>query len=146
MDCALLWKRIWRKQISIGVQQIPALQEQKWELPYCQWGDIRWNWPLYTGRLCQRSQTKAIWSTAACPSTNHTARGDGYSVTTVQFTQSTTNTSLQLLIRKVSVSLTLTLRVMAETWEYGMNCGTIFEWQQHTRHHQFNHNVLHEHM
>lgn len=56
------------------------------------------------------------------------------------------NTSLQLLIKKVSVSLTLILRVMAKTWEYGTNCGTIFEWQQHTRYHQFNHNVLHEHM
>jgi len=95
-----LWERIWHKQISMGVQQIPALHEQKCVLPCCQWGDIRWNWPLYTARLCQRSQTKAIWSTAACPSTNNTARGDGYSVTTVQFTQSKTNTSLQLLIRK----------------------------------------------
>lgn len=87
--CALLWERIWHKHVSMRVQQVPALQEQKWMLPCWQ-----------TGRLCQRSQTKAIWSTAACPSTNHTARGDGYSVTTVQFTQSTTDTSLQLLIRK----------------------------------------------
>lgn len=139
MDRALLWERIWRKQISMGVQQIPALQEQKCVLPCCQWGDIRWNWPLYTARLCQRSQTKAIWSTAACPSTNNTARGDGYSVTTVQFTQSKTNTSLQLLIRK---GFRFT---NPHTQGYGRDLRP-FEWQQHTRHHQFSHNFLHERM
>lgn len=126
--CALLWERIWHKHISMRVQQVPALQEQKWMLPCWQ-----------TGRLCQRSQTKAIWSTAACPSTNHTARGDGYSVTTVQFTQSTTDTSLQLLIRK-GFRFTLTLRVMVETWDYGTYYKVTFEWQ-HRRHHQFNHIV-----
>lgn len=54
---------------------------------------------LYTGRLCQHSQTKAIWSTAACPSTNHRRRIFSYN-SPVHSVNNRHITSTTVLIRK----------------------------------------------